>query len=102
MNTFLHQSFFSFFFIAFWIIFFIKLLLAFILFNFSLLSSSFLFFNFNIILLDSVSSTSNKDSKHFNDQVDLFAQNKLKSISINIDEIINSITKITILDKDIN
>ena len=25
------------------------------------------------------SSTSNKDSKHFNDQVDLFAQNKLKS-----------------------
>ena len=27
------------------------------------------------------SSTSNKDSEHFNDQVDLFAQNKLKPIS---------------------
>jgi len=48
------------------------------------------------------SSTSNKESKHFSDQVELFAQNKLKPISINLDEIINSVTKITILDKDIN
>ena len=48
------------------------------------------------------SSTSNVESKHFSDQVDLFAQNKLKPISINLDEIIQNVTKITILDKDIN
>ena len=48
------------------------------------------------------SATSNEKSHHFNDQVDLFSQNKLKPISINLDDIINSVTKITILDKDIN
>ncbi len=48
------------------------------------------------------SSTSNSDSKHFNDQVDMYSNNKLKDISIHLDEIIETIETITILDKNIN
>ena len=48
------------------------------------------------------SSTSNSSSKHFNDQVNLFSNNKLKNISIHLDDLINTIESITILDKDIN
>ena len=48
------------------------------------------------------SSTSNYSSKHFNDQVDMFSNNKLKDTSIYLDDLIKNIESITILDKDIN
>ena len=48
------------------------------------------------------SSTSNYSSKHFNDQVDIFSNNKLKDTSIYLDDLIKNIESITILDKDIN
>ena len=48
------------------------------------------------------SSTSNYSSKHFNDQVDMFSNNKLKDTSIYLDDLIKNIESVTILDKDIN
>ena len=48
------------------------------------------------------SSTSNYSSKHFNDQVDMFSNNKLKDTSIYLEDLIKNIESITILDKDIN
>ena len=48
------------------------------------------------------SSTSNVESKHYNDQVKLFSTNKLKDVSIYLDDIAKDIKSITILDKDIN
>ena len=48
------------------------------------------------------SASSMEKSIHYNDQASLFAQNKLKNISIHLDDVIKNVTKITILDKDIN
>ena len=47
-------------------------------------------------------STSNIDSEHYSDQTELFANNKLKNISIHLEDIAKTVKSITILDKDIN